>query len=463
MSSNAFCEARGWRSVVRSLMGGINKRRGSNPAGPVARLLSSSGIYILCNVFTRAIPFLLLPVLTRYLSPEDMGTVAMYTVGIAVVMPLVGFSTEAAISRQYFEKEEIDFPNYFTNCLYLVCVTTTAVWLGLLSFPRAIGSALGVPSSWVWTLAVVATARYLCGATLAVWQAQERPHAYSLLTVGQTLLNAGISLYLIVGHQFGWEGRAVGEMLGATVAAAVGLIFLVRSGLIKHGWSAVHLRHALKFGGGLMPHVYGGIIIAAGDRFFLTHMVGKAETGLYVVGAQVGMIIGILEHSFNQAWTPWLFERLKRDAPGERELVRRVTRLYNVGILGLALLLSALAPTFVEAFLGKDYRGATQFVFWLALGYAFTGMYKMRANQIFFANKTHLLSVVTALTGLTSLALNYSLIRLNGSVGAAQATAMALLISYLLTAFLSRRIEAVNAQWSTGIQPVRTIDHQHSP
>jgi O-antigen/teichoic acid export membrane protein len=65
-------------------------------------LIRSAGIYTITSALNAAIPFLLMPVLTRYLSPADYGMVSMYGVLISFVTPFVGFNVEGAIARQYY-------------------------------------------------------------------------------------------------------------------------------------------------------------------------------------------------------------------------------------------------------------------------------------------------------------------------------------------------------------------------
>ena len=401
-------------------------------------LLSASGVYAVCNMLTRSVPFLLLPILTRYWGPEDFGRVAMYTVALGLVSPLVGFSTEAAIGRQYFERGRIDFPNYVTNCLYILLMTSAVAGLVMIVFSPTVGAALALPSSWVGTLVVVAMARYLFNVVLTLWQLRNRVFAYASLTLGQVVFAAAISVILVVGLGYGWEGRVGGDIVSLVAASIVALGALVAAGYVKHGMCSTHLVHALKFGGGLIPHVYGGALMAVSDRLFITHMFGVGETGLYVVAAQVAMVVAVLEQSFNQAWYPWLFERLHRNVPAELARMRIIIRVYNVVIVFVALGVAFVAPPVLHVVVGRDYVAASQFVLWLALGNAFVGMYKMVANQIFFANQTQLLSVVTFASGSVNVVLNYVLIKLNGPVGAAQATAASLFLSYLLTARLSK-------------------------
>src|SRR5688572_11776955 len=92
-------------------------------------LISSSGVYVFTNVLSLSLPFFLLPVMTRFLSPEDFGKVAMFTVAVNLTVPLVGFRADSAIGRQYFERDTIDFANYITNCFYILLASVTVVGL----------------------------------------------------------------------------------------------------------------------------------------------------------------------------------------------------------------------------------------------------------------------------------------------------------------------------------------------
>ena len=49
-------------------------------------------VYTLSNLFSSALPFILLPFLTHYLSPKDYGILSNLTGFLAIVMPLVGIN-----------------------------------------------------------------------------------------------------------------------------------------------------------------------------------------------------------------------------------------------------------------------------------------------------------------------------------------------------------------------------------
>lgn len=406
-----------------------------------SKLLRSSAAYAGSNLLNRAVPFLLLPVLTRYLSPEDVGITAMYVAAVGLALPLVGMSTDAAISRRYFDRDEVDFPRYVATCLWLTAVTCAALTALLAIFAKPLAPLLAVPQSWIWTIAAVAAGRYLVAVALGSWQVRQRPGPYAAFSFALTALGLGISVYLVVSLGWGWRGRVLGEVVSQVLLGLAGIFFLFRAGWVRGPVHRGYLADAMKYGGGLIPHVYGGLLIITTDRLFLTHMVGVEETGLYIVGIQVAMLIGVAQQSFNQAWAPWLFAQLKANAPGTLRRVRRITRLYNAAILGAAVVLAALAPWLLGWLVGPEFRGASRFVLWLALASAFEGMYKMVVNQIFYAGRTHWLAWITFGTGVVNVGLNWLLITLNGAVGSAQATAAAMLVSFLLTLWLSRRVE----------------------
>jgi O-antigen/teichoic acid export membrane protein len=97
-------------------------------------------------------------------------------------------------------------------------------------------------------------------------------------------------------------------------------------------------------------------------------------------------------------------------------------------------------PTFFKYFLGKQFVGSGVFVSWIALGYAFKGMYLMVVNYIFYVEKTQILAMVTFLTAGINCILNYMFIGHYGAIGAAQATTIVYFINFLLVWYLSAKV-----------------------
>ncbi|MEO5740824.1 MAG: oligosaccharide flippase family protein [Vicinamibacterales bacterium] len=405
------------------------------------RLLRTSAVYAGSSVARNAIPFLLMPVLTRYLSPTDFGIVATFEVILAMGLVSVGLNMHGAIGVNFFRLEHGELGIYVGNVI-LVSVITSVVTLGLALLVFHVFS-LEIPAAstrWLPLIALAALAQVLFSIALTLWQVEERPIPYAIFQTLQTALNVGLSLLFVVAFSWGWRGRLLAIITASVAFGAISLFIVHRRWRRTLEVRTEYLKDALAFGVPLVPHSLGNWILTGIDRLFLTSMVGVAATGVYTVGYQVGMIVGLVATSFNQAWSPFLFQKLKEDNPHSKIRIVRFTYLYIVAIAVFALILSLAAPWFLSVFVGPEFRGAYRYVMWVALGYAANGMYLMVAHYIFYAKKTHLLAAVTFFAAIVNIVLNYVLIRANGPIGAAQASAASFFVSFVLTWLLAARV-----------------------
>ncbi len=404
------------------------------------KLVKPLSIYIVTNIINAAIPFLLLPFLTIYLTPSDYGIVAMFQVLFSAVLPFVGLNIVGAISRQYFEKESIDFPQYVTNSLYILVISTILVLIVFFVFGNIISTYTLFPRTWLWVVILYSFGQNLAQVILALWQVQYKALKYGVFRIFRTILDIGLSIFIIIVLKETWEGRIKGQVIAISFFSLIAIIYLYRENWLKSSINFNYIKHALKFGVPLIPHILGSVIITFSDRIFIANMVGLSEMGLYSVGYQVGMIIYILQNSFNLAWVPWFYEKLKLNKESIKLKIVKFTYLYNILILVVVILLIIFTPIFFDVFISKDYSSATAFVSWIALGFAFNGMYKMVVNYIFFIEKTYIIGVITAFTAVLNLCLNYFLIKANGAVGAAQATTISFFIEFVLVWIISAKL-----------------------
>lgn len=382
----------------------------------------------------------MLPILTRFLTPLEYGIVAMFQVLVGIVGIFSGLATHGAISRQYYERETINISIYITNCFYIWIISSLFIGLVFYLFSEWISHLTDFPAEWLWAVLVVSAGQFIVSVVLILWQVQIKPIPYGTFQILLTLINVGLSLWFIVGFGMGWQGRVDGQVLAYLIFASLGLFILWKNGwLNKWTYESDYVKHALGFSLPLLPHSLGMWAIVMTDRILITNMVGVADTGVYVVGTQIGMIIGLLQHSFNQAWVPWLFSQLKKEDETIKLKIVKITYLYDILIFIAAILLAWISPWLLDFFVGNDFSGANDYVLWIALGYAFNGMYKMVTNYIFYAQKTAYLAAMTFLTAIVNIGLSYLLIRINGTVGAAQGTMLAFLLSFILTWIIANK------------------------
>ncbi len=405
-----------------------------------SRFSKTVGVYTASNVIAAAVPFLLLPVLTRCLTTEDMAAVAMFQVLIGLAATFAGVSVQNAIARRYYDREQCDFPAYVGSCVWLWAAGTALVAAALWLAAPAIERWTKITADWLWLVVWCASAQVITRIVLAIWQVRVQPTRYAAFQIGIAICNAALTLLLVVGFTTGWQGRVVAQLTTYAIFCALGLGILQRLGFLRRRPDPAAMRHALGFGVPLLPVALAGLAVSTADRVLVENLLGSQQTGVFVVAAQIGLVIGLLQDSFHRGWLPWFCEQIRRrDAEQNRRIVL-IIYAYDLAIVGAALLLAAVVPWIYQWFIGADFRGGADCVLWVGLGLAFNGMYKMRSGYLFYERKTHLLSLTSMLIAAINIGANAVLIPRMGIVGAAQATALSYLAGFAITWVLAARV-----------------------
>ena len=90
-----------------------------------------------------------------------------------------------------------------------------------------------------------------------------------------------------------WQGRILGVIITSVIFGLLSIFVIYKREYIKFSFNKKYIKDVLFFGIPLIPHALGGWIITGVDIIFINSMVGVAATGIYTVGYQVGMIIGM--------------------------------------------------------------------------------------------------------------------------------------------------------------------------
>jgi O-antigen/teichoic acid export membrane protein len=411
-----------------------------------SKLFKNAFIYTLSEILNKIVPFALLPILTMYLTPSDYGVVATYGAFIGILGVFMHLSIPGSVAINYFKISKEELKIYITNALFILSVTTSLAFLFIYLFHLDLIERLHIPYEWLIIGVISTSAQFITSLNLVLWQAEQNPKSFALYQIVQMLLNNTLVLIFVIGFSMGWQGQLVGQTMAVVIFSFVSFIFVYRRGYLSFKIKKEHISDALRFGIPLIPHTLSGWFKTGVDRIFLTSFLGVATTGLYAVGYQFGMIIGIIALAFNNAYAPYLFEKLSNITHREKKKLVALTYMYFLAILLIAAVLSYISPWLIINYLDVKYSESAQFVPWISFGYAFQGMYYMVVNYIFYLKKTHKLVSITFFSGFLHIVLSYFLIKENGPIGAAQATTISFFVTFILVWILSSKLYSM--PWS---------------
>jgi O-antigen/teichoic acid export membrane protein len=403
-------------------------------------MLNNAFIYLFTGILNKAIPFLLLPVLTRYLTVEDYGTLSIFQVLLSFVIPIVGMNMQSNITRNYSKKTRDETALLIGNLMLVLLFAVLLVEVSLGVLLTLQGTFFGISSFWILLLPFVAGLSIVNQFNMTILRNQERATMFGMFQIVNTLINLTVSILLIVGLGFGWEGRGLGVFIAAFCLGFVSLIFIRRQKLVIFSVRQDLINEILRLSIPLIPHGVGGVVIGLSDRLFIDQMVNKEAVGLYAVGYTFGMVVNLCVDSFSQAWSPWFHKKMNNTDNNTKKRIVSFTYLYFVSILLIALIITYVSKIVFPFFIDLKFDAATGFIVWIAVGYAFRGMYTMMFPYLIFKANTRFIGFVTGFTAFINIILNYFLISINGEVGAAQATLIAWFSMFILTWIYAAKI-----------------------
>ena len=404
--------------------------------------IGGAGIYLFSNILNAVIPFILLPILTRYLTPAEYGEVAMFQTLVGALGAFVGVTFVGAAGRKYYDAdiERAELAEFIGSCIQLVFIFTIIISIVFITFKNQLSDWTGLQPEYVLWAVLVASCGVIIQIRLSQWQVRKKAIKYGILQISQSLLNMLLSLLLVVVLLQGAAGRIDAQVIVSLVFVGVAFFLLKKEGLLKiFTWQKKHLAEALRFGIPLMPHIAGGFLLSSVDRFVINQEIGLAEAGIYMVAVQLTAAIGIVFDAINKAYVPWLFEKLKADQLKEKQKIVKLTYVWFLVIIAGVALAFLIGPPLVVLIAGDQYAQAGEVVGWLALGQGFQGMYLMVTNYIFFSKRTGMLSVASIGSGILNLILLIVFVRILGLEGAAIAFAISMGMRFLLTWWIAQQ------------------------
>jgi len=413
--------------------------RGYNYVTSALRFIKSFSTYFTAKVMEQMVPFLLLPVLTRFLTPSDYGVWATFMAISGIITMIIGMGTADAIVRAYIDrdKKEFRFPEYTTNALYINAAAFAVVFFVFFLTRSFVSEKLGIPGQWLLFIPVVGLCLTVYNIPFRLYVYKRMPLPYAVFKFSHTLIELLFSIFLVVYIGLGWRGRVLGMTGNRVIFFILGIVLLYKSGLLRFVFRKDYCRGILRYGAPMVIQGLGVVIIAATDRIFLNRMVGLSATGLYSVAYSISAIVFFVNMAFYLTWQPIFFEKLRSATSEMKKRLVGYSYIFFVIISLVALTVIFAAPYFVRIFMGQKFYGATQFIFWLVIANAIHGMYVIVKAPILFKKDTYLLTIISVITVLGNIVFNYVFIRLFGAVGAAQATCLTFLVRFVLTWYLS--------------------------
>jgi len=396
-------------------------------------------IYGLGNGFHRLAQLLTLPIFTSYLAPDEFGTIALLTVFGLVCRAIFGLGFGISTGIVYFRVAEANARSAIAKTSFVIAVFASVLLVAIVLAVAptlswlVLGSAemLGV----LILFAISAALQNAVQPTLLRLQFLKQPIRYVILSTGSAFISVAVALWLVAVEGRGVWGWVEGAVVGGVVGLILGVVFNRDAIGAAIDWKSA--RELLRLGLPVVPSFGFMFVVQNSGTYMLQHQASMDQVGIYSVGLNMGLALGVVVAAFITAWTPF-FQSYATNQKSAPPVFRRVATYYAIAAGLLACLFFVFAKPAVALLTEARFHDAYRVVGIAAFSQFLLGVWSVLLPGIYFAGKTYLQTVVQGTAAALVVVLNIVLIPRLGIEGAALAMALGMLAMNLLLALVNR-------------------------
>ncbi|WP_268802169.1 lipopolysaccharide biosynthesis protein [Pseudidiomarina planktonica] len=390
-------------------------------------------IYFVSSVMNKLMPLILLPILTRFLSENEFGALAIYQLLLVLSVSVVGMNIQNNITKSFYDKTKDEIALLIGNVIFTLTLSLILWSVVSLVIYLSIEEVFSVPAGWFALLPFIAFCSVLIELLLTVYRNDGKPLNFAGIEVGRSAIELILTLYLVVVITAGLSGRLSAMLIAIGSFALFSVYILKRSGYINYELNRNYLREILLVSLPLIPHALAGASLSMSNRLFLERIEGTSAVAVFAVSYQFAMVLSLVTIALNRTWAPWLYKAISKDSVVTKNEIVQKLYIYWVAVFVISLIVTLASYFLIPIVVPPQYHAAYDFVIYLAVGYSFYAMYNSIFPFFVYYSRTKMIAVITFSVAIVSLLINFFLIQEKGIMGAS----LSFLISYLLLFIIS--------------------------
>jgi O-antigen/teichoic acid export membrane protein len=430
-------------------------------SGYLRRLATTGAAYTAASILSKVIAVALLPLYTRYLTPEDYGAAEILFAAVVTASIIVRFGLIEAILRFYYLDEEDPRRVVKATFAGLFWLSTLGLLIAL-PFARPLSEALLDPKELPPGVSGVELVRIAIGGlwVLTMWEfmltlfrLDERARAFFATTILNVVAAIALTVVLVVGRDEGARGLLIGSYASGAVFAIV-LIALQWRRLSLWPEPAL-LRRLFRFGLPTMPAEVSLYALNFADRLIIVRSLGLKEAGLYSLGVKFAQAVNVLVRGFQLAWPPLAYSI--RDDGEARRFYATVVTLFVAGCSFVVAGMWIFSRWIVRALAAPKFFDSYEVIGLIAAAVTLYALYLVLVVILGRTGRTefNLPAAIGALV--VNVGLNLLLVPQLEIVGAALALVASYLVVLGLMYVFTQRLFPVPYEWGRLLRVVFTV------
>lgn len=409
------------------------------------KLFKNTLLLILGNFASKILVFLLVPFYTSILSTEEYAISDLLVTTVNLAYPLLTLMISTSVLRFCLDKDS-DRKQIFSIGFYLEIIGS--VILSILAFLFADYFDFGEYKLYFIAYFVSYSIQTL---VLQYAKGKEYVAVYSIGSVCNTISLISCNLLFLLKCGLGIKGYLL-SMIIANVSAAI-IVFTLskayRDFLSIKKIDLKILKKMVLYSLPLIPNSISWWISNSSDRYILGYFTNLNELGTYSVAYKIPSILITISGIMISAW-----ELSAVDEFGSEENRVFYSKVYNsyyhISLIGCAILIILVKPLATILF-NNDFYTAWRYVPLLAFSSVFNILSGFIGTIFTSAKKTKSIFITTMIGAFSNILLNFALIPFIGAFGAAIATVVSYIVTFVIRLKASEKIMKLSYDMKSSI------------
>ena len=407
-------------------------------------LLGNALIYILSDGITKALSFLILPFVSFYLIPEQLGIAANFDVLQSILMLLAGQAIVNALPYFYYDRSREEIGLLVSNLLFIIIVVNLCFLIIILLIYGLIDEYLHIGLFLQLLTLISVIANLLLSINLILYRLEEKPFVFLKLQLLQSLIYVFLLILLVVCLRKEALGKIYSAVFSCSIVCLLHIYLLYKRGYLIWKIDRNSIGELLRFGIPLLPHSLSFWIKSGMDKILLTTFCGLSVNGLYSMAMSFGAIYSIFKVAFDNAYIPYLQKRISKmtfdnQKAEKKQLVRRSYIISSVFFL-LFFVVMFICWILIQYVLSDLYRDSFQFIPWILFSLTIYSFYSLVVQYPYTAKKTLGLGIITFSGSIIQLLLTFVLVRMLGADGIKYSLVIGALVTMFSVWWYSNRV-----------------------
>ena len=380
------------------------------------------------EIIPKILGLLLLPIMTRYLTPEEYGIIAYIDAIVIFIFVLSVMSLNSYLLREYYElkdkvKQEKLIGNFFIF-LIVYNIVSFFIFTGLLSLLFGFLD-LQFDFFHIMLLALIGNFFEIFSIfPQIIFRIQEKAIPYIYFTISKACLQMGSILVLLIYLDQGVFSKYYAVLVINVLFAVISLYIVRKNAIFSFDFSQI--KQGLKFSLPLMIGAMSFLILDVSDRFILEQYVSLSDLGLYSIAYTLGFAVNVIINGSYKAFEPLLFREAKQ--ANFINSFYTIKKQYMFLVFTVGLLVIMFSQELLYFMTSEKFHEAYYLVPFIVLAAISKGIYTLYAVLLMVQKKTKVLSYAVLIGAITNIAINLLFLGAYGSVVAAISTFIAFLL-----------------------------------